>query len=465
MQINGVKLNTAQATAKSPNKKASPSAPQYEVAGTFTSDRWERTTLLHDRDEIFVQRQFGPRAKHTDPEVVKAFGTDSPHSGDALLHYVGPANPEKSKGKEPILLVHGANKDGNFFWDPKEDGSNKGLAQRLRDEGHEVYAITFAHKQDDNFLWAEQIANAVDFIKKEQGVDKIDLLAHSKGCQAARIYTENLQPGEGVQRTDYQDDVNASLYVAGPHLGVDYVFRHPSANLALLQNSDQHILNAPASWESMGMYPFARDVSDMGYSNEGSDPFPGQDQLLADLSSEYTLAVTEPDWATTYHGGQGFISYSKGIQHYIEQGGNVVERLNAAPPPESLKVGLLAGDRPNIKGILNEYTGPSDGLVFISSALGMPKGTNVVAQDVLPLNHKSLISDEKGQDWIANFFNDADTGKPQKIQVKPLDEILNKARNRFDAEGVKAQAESQLGELKALSRGTGDIPFQVAPTV
>ena len=183
------------------------------------------------------------------------------------------------------------------------------------------------------------------------------------------------------------------------------------------------------------------------------------------LSDDYNLAITEPDWATTYNGGQGFISYSKGIQHYIDQGGNVVERLNAAPPPESLKVGLLAGDRPNIQGILNEYTGPSDGLVFISSALGMPEGTNVVAQDVLPLNHKSLISDEKGQDWIANFFNDADTGKPQKIQVKPLGEILNKAQTRFDAAGIKTQAESQLDELKALSQGVGEIPFQVAPTI
>ena len=138
-----------------PHRKAPPGQPPvYEVVKTVPSDTWESTSLLRDRDEIFKQQTFHPRTQQQNPEVVRAFGSATPHSGDALLHYAGKTPDGVAKKQTPVLLVHGATKDGNFWWDPSEDGKNDGLAQKLRDSGHETFAVTFAHNQDDNFLWA-----------------------------------------------------------------------------------------------------------------------------------------------------------------------------------------------------------------------------------------------------------------------------------------------------------------------
>ena len=433
------------------------SAPVYEIARTLPSDTWKETEVIRDRDSMFIQRDFHVRSKHHDPRVIEAFGTDAPHSGDALLHYAGP--PEGGSTKTPVLLVHGANKNGHFFWDPSEDGSNKGLAQKLRDEGHDVYAITFAHNQDDNFVWAEQIANAIAEIKKDTGTEKVDLVAHSKGGVAARIYTSDVRK-EGVESTPYQEDVRRLVLVGAPNKGVDYTFRHPSANYALLQNSDEHFLNAPVSWEKMGPYPFQRDVSAQGFSADEPDYFPGQRQLLADLSDTHRLSMVEPDWYTTYHGGTGFNSTSKGIQYYVEQGENVIARLNENPPDSDIEVAVLAGNRANIPGILNEYTGPSDGLVFVDSALEMPEGTNLVAQDVLPLHHKALISDEKGQDWIAKAL---ENDKPQaEVDLKS---ILSFASKDWKPEKVEPKALAQVETLTHLPEKTETAGNFILPMV
>lgn len=440
MQISGTKVSQVQSRPTQKATAASP--PVYEVTRTVPSDKWERTSVIHDSDPIFVQRDFSERSKHRDPEVVDAFGTSTPFSGDALLHYAGdPA--QGTEAKTPVLLVHGANKNGNFYWDPSEDGSNKGLAQRLRDEGHPTYAVTFAHNQDDNFLQAEQIANAVAQIKKETGAEKVDLVAHSKGGVAARIYTSDLRK-EGVESTPYQGDVRRLVLVGAPNRGVDYGFRHPSANFALLQPSNEPLLNAPSSWEKTGVFPLFRDVSKSGYSNENQDFFPGQDQLLSDLSKDYPLSVLEPDWATTYRGGVGFQSVSKGIHHYIEQGENLIERLNQNPPNKEIEVAVLAGNSPTIPGILNEYTGPSDGLVFVSSALGVPEETNVIAKDVLPLHHKALISDSSGQEWIANALAGNQPSSAHRDKIA-------EAEAKWEPQQVQQRAQAALTALHGLA--------------
>jgi triacylglycerol lipase len=443
MQIAGSIASASTNKRVEADRRDRASAPVYEIARTLPSDTWEQTEVIRDRDELFVQRQFHPRSKHRDQEVIEAFQTDAPHSGDALLHYAG-APPEGQVRKTPVLLIHGANKNGNFFWDPSEDGADKGLAQRLREDGHDTFALTFAHNQDDNFLWAEQIANAIAEIKKDTGADKVDIVAHSKGCVAARIYTSDVRK-EGVESTPYQEDVRRMVLVGGPNKGVDYVFRHPSANYALLQDSDQALLNAPVSWEKQGVFPFFRDVSDQGYSKDGPNYFPGQSQLLADLSEDFPLGITEPDWATTYHGGTGFVSVSKGIRHYIEEGGHLIQRLNDHPPDSDVEVAVLAGNRANIPGILNEYTGPSDGLVFVSSALTMPENTNLVAQDVLPLHHKALIADESGQDWIAHVLEDTGSNlKPQQKQIlSQIDATWNRSASLSEGANLVRKITSQ----------------------
>lgn len=379
-------------------------APVYEVVKTLPSDTWESTSLIRDRDEIFKQQNFHPRTRQQNPEVVEAFGSDAPHSGDALLHYAGHTPAGVEKKDTPVLLVHGATKDGHFWWDPSEDGKNNGLAQKLRDSGHETYAVTFAHNQDDNFLWAEQIANSVAEIKKRSGADKVDIVAHSKGGVPTRIYVSDVRR-EGVEATPYQNDVRRIVLVGAPNGGIDTSFRHPASNYALLAKTDDHKLNAPVSWEKATLWGVRQDVSKQGFSSEGPDYFPGQRQLLADLSAEHPLSPLGPDWYTTYHGGNGFVSNSKGIKHYIEEGENVIARLQQNPIPKSVEVAVVAGNAANIPGIVNEFTGPSDGLLFVSSALNLPEETNVIARDVLPLHHKALVSDPSGQNWITQALD------------------------------------------------------------
>lgn len=456
MQIVGNKIQPSQSTPSKPQKAHESSPPTYEITRTLPSDTWQRTEVIHDTDSIFKQQHFSERSKQRDPEIVEAFGTTTPFSGDALLHYAGDPARDKPK-RTPVLLVPGANKTGNFYWDPSEDGSNKGLAQRLRDDGHPTYAITFANNQDDNFLQAEQIANAVAQIKKEWGVEKVDLVAHSKGGVAARIYTSDVRK-EGVESTPYQGDVRRLVLAGSPNKGVDYIFRHPSANMALLQESDSPLLNAPSSWEKKGVFPLFADVSDSGYSDAGHDYFPGQDQILADLSKDHPLSPIEPDWATTYGGGIGFQSVSKGIQYYIEQGENVIARLNEHAPDKSIEVAILAGNSPSIPGILNEYTGPSDGLVFTDSALSMPEGTNVVARDVLPLHHKALIADESGQDWITHALDDE---TPKSASSDPI----AKAQKRFNAKKAEKKAAATIEQLTGLADKKKNGEFLLAATI
>lgn len=377
--------------------------PRYEVVKTVASDTWTSTELIRDRDEIFKQQSFNARTKQRDKEIIAAFGSDSPHSGDALLHYAGSPPQGVVQQQTPVLLIHGATKTGNFWWDPSEDGKDQGLAQKLRDSGHETYALTFANNQDDNFLWAEQIANAIAEIKKKTGADKVDIVAHSKGGVPAKLYVSNVRK-EGVEATPYQEDVRRVVLVGTPNGGIDYSFRHPSANYAILSPAGK-MINAPVSWEGALLYGLPQDVSENGFSQDGPDYFPGQRQLLADLSKEHLLDPTEPDWYTTYHGGQGFLSYSKGIKHYIKEGDNVIERLKQHPIPKSIEVAVLAGDAANIPGIVNESGGPSDGLLFVSSALDLPESTNIIRKDVLHLHHKALVSDPQGQQWIEDSLD------------------------------------------------------------
>ena len=371
-----------------------------EVKGRFSSSKWEWTEHLFDSNPHFKQSDFGPRGAQRNPEIVAAFGSDKPHSGSVLLHYAGPPAAGVKRQAQPVILVHGANKTGDFWWDPHENGSDEGLPQRLRDQGFDVYAVSFAHPHDDNFVWAEQMANCIDRVKQLTGKEQVDLVAHSKGGAPARAYVSDLRE---EWMTPYRGDVRKLVLVGAANGGLDTTFRHASSNLALLSASDSPFLNAPMSWHStkvMGVFPM--DTTDRSYSNEKTDCWPGQDQLLARWDSKYPIAYWEQDSYTTYHGGPGFVSESKGIDHYIAQGGHYIERLNQAKIDPKVQVSLLAGDNPNIAGIMNENTGPSDGLLFVDSALHMPSTTNIQAKAVLHLNHKALVAEPEGQQWIAD---------------------------------------------------------------
>ena len=369
----------------------------FQVLRRLPAAKWEWTEVLRDPDPHFVQRNFHPRQVQRNPEIVKAFGTATPHSGDVLLHHAGPPAPGAPRREAPVLLVHGASKDGSFWWDPREDGSDHGLPQFLQEQGFDVYAVTFAHNHDDNFLQAEQVANAIERVKQLTGAGEVDLVGHSKGTLSARMYASDVRE---PWMTPFRGDVRRLVLIGGPNGGIDYSFRHPVSNLALYGDSPDPRLNAPMSWDRTMVMGRMVDTSAVGFGSEGPDHWPGQRQMLARWDGDYGLSVAEPDWYTTYHGGQGFVSGSKGIEHYMHQGGDLIQRLQDQPVDASVEVAVLAGNRPDVPGILNELAGPSDGLVFVASALKLPDEVRVVKEGVLPLHHKALTSEEAGHRWV-----------------------------------------------------------------
>ncbi|MBI3925521.1 MAG: alpha/beta fold hydrolase [Armatimonadetes bacterium] len=388
------------------------------MIGTSSEGPWALTEHLRDDNPNFVQRNFHPRQTHRNPAIVAAFGSATPHSGEVLLHYAGDPPPGVPRREVPVILVHGATKNANFWWDPHEDGSERGFAQHLRDRGFQVYAVTFAHSQDDNFLWAQQVANAIDRVKEKTGADKVDLVGHSKGGVPVRMYVSDVRE---PWMTPYRRDVRRVLLAAAPNGGIDFSFRHPVANYALVRETDNPRLNAPTSWERALLWGRYQDVSELGFGSSGPDYFPGQRQLLARWDGRYSLTPLEPDWFTTYHGGQGIVSSSRGIARYIEEGGNLIERLGRTPIHPDVEVAVLAGNQPNVPGILNEYTGPSDGLLFVESALKLPEESRVVAEAVLPLHHKALISEPEGQAWMTEVL-EAEHLEP--LEKRTLEETL-----------------------------------------
>lgn len=165
--------------------------------------------------------------------------------------------------------------------------------------------------------------------------------------------------------------------------------------------------------------------------------------------------AVQVDWYTTYEGGLGFWSTSDGIDAAIDAGGNLIEKLTSRGADPSVEIFLLAGDHPVMpngnsdwlantiadqwgeawgsisalgsstwnemvatliddgffddvalseteldgisdgKLVLGEVTGPSDGLVFVSSATKAEaltaRGAVVVETKVAHLSHLDLL--------------------------------------------------------------------------
>lgn len=420
----------------------------------FSLGDW--TELLHDPDPHLKQQNFHPRAVHRNPEIVKAFGTAAPPSSDVLLHYAGDPPPGVEKKPVPVLLVHGANKEGTFWWDPHENGEGKGLPQYLRDQGYQVFAVTFAHNQDDNFFWSQGISNSIDRIKDLTGSSQVDLMGHSKGGAAVRTYCSDYRQD---WMSPYQGDVRKLFLLAAPNGGIDVSFRHSLSNYALYTGGDNPHLNAPMSWDKIMAFGVMVDTNKVGFGSDGPDYWPGQRQLLAKWDDKYPLPMMEPDWYTTYNGGRGFVSESKGMEYYMHQGGDYMEHLQASPIDPKIQVAVLAGNKPDIPGIVNEFTGPSDGLLFLESALKLPDSAPVVAEAVMPFNHKSIVGEEQAYRWIENVLSQ------EKLPVMTKGEraqVLSKALGESRA---AAPPKRKAGVEMLSAAGIPSIPHDKLPSV
>ncbi len=368
-----------------------------EATFTEVANGWEKVERLKDNDTNFTREDYPPDGRgDQDGQRLTFFAHKQPLANQFLLYYA-PKWQTNSK-PIPILLVHGANDNVDRAWaKPNEYGlgclncPDKGLMQFLVDMGYKVFAINFPHKQGNNFYWAQQIYAAIARIKGVTGAKQVDIIAHSKGAFAARMYVSGLKPDNGA---DYANDVRKLVLIGSPNQGIDYAFRHGAVFNALLfpDCGGQIKINGPSphisvrcgdQWQQYPQYSI--------YTTSAGNFFPGQKQMLKRWDKVFALSEMDIDWQTTYYGGKGTTGESLGIQTAMEQG-SLVDKLVAAHIPDTITTYLLAGTSATIPFFHNEHTGPNDGLLFTASATSTDGIGKVGEVKILEkINHLQLI--------------------------------------------------------------------------
>ncbi|MGW8327397.1 esterase/lipase family protein [Streptomyces sp. NPDC055897] len=369
------------ATASAAGPTAYPAHLSLEAsygAGTVTNG-WEKVERFRDTTAGFstgAAEGYPPDGRGDQDGVrVTYFGGVTRPTSDRFLLYSAPGWNTGAK-TVPVLLVHGANDTADRAWaNPGESGGYgcgalscpaTGLMQYLSARGQRVFAIGFAHKQGDNLMQAQAVGDAVAAVKAKLGVTKVDLVGWSKGEMSARAYVSSLKPSWGRA---YAGDVRKLITLGGPNGGYDYPYAHGWAHDFSIWPECGGKINAPSPHTKMTCYGTYTAHPEYSMTPAaGYDDYPGQRQMLARWDSVYGVDQSAQDWYTTYYGGQGFYTAGDGIQKAVDSG-SLVAPLRRAGVPASVTTYLLAGATPNVVGIVNENRGPSDGVVFISSAL------------------------------------------------------------------------------------------------
>lgn len=379
-------------------KAASTITVEQTFTDINTTKYWEKVERIRLNDTNITQEKFIPDNEQKKANIITEFGnTAQPSSQLFLLHYASGWNTGTKP--YPVLFVHGAGTDGDYAADPKGDGSIEGVMQYLRGNGFKVFSISFAHQHGDNFYQREILAAAISRIKEVTGAEKVDVIAHSKGNMSARMYVSNVKRTWG---TDFRNDVRRYIQLGAPNGGIDYSFRNTWAAWGIMSTGE----HGPVPYTDMMIYGLWYDTSyhSLYSAADGGGAYTGQSQMLAKWVDKYSLDIYEQDWYTTYYGGQGFYSYSYGIDYAIKQGENLINTLKNSPVASSVQIATLAGNVNVINGITMEDDGPSDGIVFVDSATmtdPMTSGGAVLLEKkVVALNHVELAYDSLAKTWI-----------------------------------------------------------------
>lgn len=381
-----------------PGQAGAAGSVNLEATYTSVANGWSKVERYLDTRTGFKQENYPPDGRgDQDGQRLTFFNNvKQPFSGRFLL-YSAPGWDTGAK-QTPVLLVHGANDNPDRAWaNPNESGGfgcgavscpSTGLMQYLSTRGYKVFAIGFAHKEGDNYMQAQEVGDAVALIKARLGVAKVDLVSWSKGELSARMYVSSVKPSWG---SAYAGDVRKLITLGGPNGGYDYPFAHGWAHDLSVFPECGGAVNSPVPHTYMtcyGSYVYHPEFSFV--PTGGYDAYPGQRQMLARFDGVYGVDQTQQDWYTTYYGGQGFYTKGPGIQAAINAG-SLIPAIQSAGVPAAVQTYLLAGGTPSIVGIYNENRGPSDGVVFVSSALDTT-GVSTVAgtATVVTANHLAL---------------------------------------------------------------------------
>lgn len=391
--------------ASAPALSASPLLEATYNSGI--TNGWVKVERWQDPDTAFTQETFPPDGRGDQTGQRKTFfnGDGTPHSSRFLMYYA--PDWDTNTKTTPVLLVHGANQDADIAWANPNDAGNygcgratcpgTGLMQELVSDDFKVFAISFPHKNGDGYFWTEQIADAIGIIKNRTGATEVDVITWSKSAFNGRMYVSSVIEAWG---TPYQNDVRRLLMLGGPNNGIDGSFRHGWTYTFTAYPQCGGVINGPTAHDWIFCLGLWRNGPEWSYS---SSYFPGAVQMLKRWDSVYGLSTLEQDWWTTYHGGWGFYSHSPGIDAYL--GGSLVDTVRNAGVPASVRVHNLCGNQADIALLHNEHTGPSDGVVFVSSCNNSTGIANDGGAAVIAVNHLELGWDGPAVSQIMTWLN------------------------------------------------------------
>lgn len=396
-----------------------------EISGRESSP-WAKIELLEDTDTHFVTEGFHLNGRQNHSLVQKAFTTNKPHSRNFLLHFA--PNWEKGRQQTPLLLVHGAGDNAfrgfchPWSFDMPENGKidRPGMMQYLDKAGFPVFAITFSHPHGDNFLQAQQLANAISRIREATGAEKVDVLCHSKGAMAVRIYASDLgaEYPQYSWLTPYRKDIRKIMFVASPLKGIDTAFRYYMYNFTVKQQ-DMAAPLGPRSLVWQGMYINCEDHNSL---------FPGQFQMLNNWVKD-GIGFNDKSMTTDmnltrnalYNGGVTTFLVSEGIDRAIQESGDVINSLNRKGIDPSITCHILAGTKQAIDTIkflwleipVGEFADKSDGVLFLKSATytkGLTaRGAKVASVKILNTHHVGLTVIPAALNHISEVLSERDS--------------------------------------------------------
>lgn len=395
---------------------------------------WERVEVYRDAHLGFVKEKILEISKYKNPQV-KAVFPNSLYQGDTAdsslmaLFYAPGWN---TASKTPILLIPGAADDVFRGWVHPYTFENpdvipqdrEGFMQKFARAGYPVFAINFSHNHGCNYLQAEQIHNAIEVIKRKTRVQKVHILAHSKGNCSASIYLcgcKTVYPERFGFLSPFKRDVDIYVQIGPANKGIDLNFRYYAANItAIAQDA-----SAPLCFYRGVVYGVWQDFFDRDTYEENpgvniGNYFPGQNQLLHNLVDDgldfsvysYTPVDLNMTMHACYYGGNSMFVESYGIEHAIKEGGNTIERLNQRGLDVSVKLVNVYGTDPVLKEIdfvffkipvgVTDY--PSDGAIYVHSAKHIDgliaNGARLLAQKGFNKNHVVLAAHQEVFEWV-----------------------------------------------------------------
>jgi triacylglycerol esterase/lipase EstA (alpha/beta hydrolase family) len=387
------------------------------------STPWERIELLKDNNRNFVFEKFHYKSRRTHSVTQKAFGTNEPHSSMFLLHYA----PDWHKSTEPVpvLLVHGAGDNATrgfahpwvFDVKPGEEIEKPGIMQYLVKKGFAVFAVTFSHPHGDNFLQAQQVANAIARVRQVTGKEKVDVLCHSKGAMSVRIYASDLSENYNNYSwiTPFRKDIRNALFVASPLKGIDTAFRYYAYNFTVMYED----LAAPIGPTHMTW------MGTVSKTDKHNEMFPGQFQMLNNwvkdgipLNHQSATMDMNASMKALYNGGTTSLVSSIGIDKTIRNAGDVINSLCRKGIDPSVSCHILAGSKQTIDKVkffwlelpVGEFADKSDGVLFLKSATykkGLTaRNAKIKSIKILDTHHVGLTVLPQALHHIAEVFSE-----------------------------------------------------------